>query len=137
MHGDVRLADGASLNEGRVEVCMNSVWGTVCDDFWSSVEAQVVCNQLGYAPFGEPRISIEYRFSACMALNKPKFALNTTIHDYLCPLQVRNLCLLPSLVPELAPFSWTMYLASGAMRPRSSTACTTQTTPAPISKTPV
>ena len=46
-HGDVRLVDGADSSEGRVEICINDEWGTVCDDLWSSSEAEVVCRQTG------------------------------------------------------------------------------------------
>ena len=49
-HGDIRLVGtGTSSTRGRVEVCVNNRWGTVCDDSWSTFDARVTCRQLGYS----------------------------------------------------------------------------------------
>ena len=44
---------GASEREGTVQICVNDVWGTVCDSSWGSPEAKVVCKQLGLIYFSE------------------------------------------------------------------------------------
>jgi deleted-in-malignant-brain-tumors protein 1 len=46
--GDVRLLDGATTLEGRLEICINNAWGTVCAQEFTSDEAIIVCAQLGF-----------------------------------------------------------------------------------------
>ena len=47
VNDDIKLVGGSTQNEGRVEICQNGQWGTVCDSIWNSNDAIVVCRQLG------------------------------------------------------------------------------------------
>ena len=50
-NGDIRLVGSSNTRSGRLEVYLNSQWGTVCDDNFGITEAQVVCQQLGYTGY--------------------------------------------------------------------------------------
>lgn len=48
----VRLRDGTSEYNGRVEVCVDGVWASICSDQWTDIEASVVCLELGFSSQG-------------------------------------------------------------------------------------
>lgn len=49
LDGDIRLMNGSasSFSKGRVEICINNQYGSVCNDRWDERDATVVCRQLG------------------------------------------------------------------------------------------
>jgi deleted-in-malignant-brain-tumors protein 1 len=44
----IELIGGESPAEGRVELILNGIRGTICDDYFEDEDANVVCNMLGY-----------------------------------------------------------------------------------------
>ena len=59
--GDVRLEGGLTEYEGRVEVCINQAWGTICSgssrySYWGVVDGKVVCTQLGHQELGKSEL---------------------------------------------------------------------------------
>ena len=51
-YGDVRLVGNDASNplEGRVEICLNNAWGTVCTEGISDNDVEVICRQIGHLP---------------------------------------------------------------------------------------
>lgn len=65
---DYRIVNDKIANdtsEGRVEIAINKVWGTVCDASWDDMDARVLCRQMGYhdgyalkeAHYGQGKVS--------------------------------------------------------------------------------
>lgn len=44
--GSLRLTGGSAL-VGRLEICINNAWGTICETQFESSELNVACSQLG------------------------------------------------------------------------------------------
>ena len=51
--GAVRLADGDIGQEGRLEVCLGGVWGSVCGDGWDKTDAYTLCQQMNLGEGGQ------------------------------------------------------------------------------------
>ena len=65
--GDVCLVNGPRM-AGRLEVCFNGLWGTVCKwQQWSRLHASVVCRELGFNSSAS-EISLEYLVSCTLIL---------------------------------------------------------------------
>ena len=87
-NGDLRLAGSSVPTQGRVELCWNETWGTICDELWSTNDANVACRQLGYAASGMK----ELIKLSCISMHLSFYSLNT---------QALRLTTMPILVVEL------------------------------------
>ena len=58
--GYVRLVNDSSevtlikdtLSSGRVEICINNTFHTICDNGWGDADASVLCAELGFSRYG-------------------------------------------------------------------------------------
>ena len=51
--GDLQLGGEKTAVSGRLEVCYNKVWGTVCNYAWGDDDSRVACRQLGFQAYGK------------------------------------------------------------------------------------
>ncbi|CAI8023577.1 Neurotrypsin, partial [Geodia barretti] len=92
--GEIRLVEGDSPWEGRVEIHLSREWGTISDaEYYDSREATVVCRQLGYnfynarsyccARFGEGSGQIKSRYISCKGIEHriTNCSYNTHLHQ--------------------------------------------------------
>ena len=52
VEGNMRLVHGLSSSNGRLEVCVNQRWNTVCSRDFGPQEASYVCQHLGFNATG-------------------------------------------------------------------------------------
>ena len=73
-NGDILLYDGTTLStehsNGTVLVCYDNEYGTVCDDFWDTLDAMVVCTYLGFESNGMPIHMYHALLSSIHVLNQ-------------------------------------------------------------------
>lgn len=60
LDGEVRLVEGKTVLEGRLEVCLGQRWGTVSSNGWTMANTQVVCRDLGYNSSNDPLIKGQF-----------------------------------------------------------------------------
>ena len=72
--GDLRLSGGNVINEGRIEICINNVWGTICDDYWSDTDANVACRKLGFSGQSKTHNSLVTNDKAVLCLDAVAFS---------------------------------------------------------------
>ena len=51
--GEIRLAGETTATSGRLEICYNHAWGTICNYQWGEPDSDVACRQLGFQYHGK------------------------------------------------------------------------------------
>ena len=56
----MRLVGGTSSLNGRVEICYNEAWGTICDNQFDTMDSAVICRQLGFSQYGKYSLNNDF-----------------------------------------------------------------------------
>ena len=64
--GEIRLAGGSNPSVGRVEICIDGEWGTICDSSWTASDAAVVCRQMGFPSSGTEHFNFHNNYYECV-----------------------------------------------------------------------
>jgi len=82
--GDLRLVNGSVPYEGRLEICLNEVWGTICDTNWGSTQASIACSSLGFSAsgkssfiLGSTAVMLVYNISGAVGTTSSYFTAGT------------------------------------------------------------
>lgn len=52
INGDIKLSGSGYSSVGMINVCVNGVWGTICNTGFDDADASVACAQLGFSRYG-------------------------------------------------------------------------------------
>ena len=80
-NGDVRLVGGTFVAEGRLEVCTNGIWGSVCGTGFNTIDAYVVCKELGLGLSGNFKYHDIVLFKDTPIISEPVFNTSSFFGD--------------------------------------------------------
>ena len=81
--GALRLTNGEFPNEGRLEVCIENHWGSICSDMFDEREVNVSCRQLGFTD-GETCMYMHAHVVRVLRVHAHIYARTYNTHIHIC-----------------------------------------------------